>query len=457
VPGPRAYPAPLVLPGDDLALDPHYPPQSLRTWLRGRDRNKVTPERRTVYVVAPPGAGDDVEFVSGWGRPRTGGGEGEGDVSLPDVSDVIRYLQAFYHGLPVKLLPESGLKFASWDDDSAPEPASKRAGERMGTATSKAKSKAKPSRPKATTPPFIALNTTTESIRIRTRSLPTTAPFPAQLNLNDLLDAAIALLPDDAYALLLLVEQDLYEDEDDEFVCGRAYGGSRVAVVSCARYAPALDAMQGVDRAHAWPASCCAAYIAEQCADGESQTPAKSRGGRGLGSKSRDGGHSEVELPHLAHPDDAHHDSPMHAAISAHLSLPDVGGPEPSSPAAAPTGLWLSRVCKTASHELGHCFGIDHCAYYACVMQGSASLAEDARQPPYACPVDEGKLGRAVAEAAGGREGEEWMGVWGRERRERLRGFCGEMERRRGESHLFAALRGWLVALEGKGLGMIDG
>lgn len=456
VPRPIAYPAPLVLPGDDLALDSHYPPQSLRAWLRGRDRNKVTPERRTVYVVAPPRAGTDVEFMRGWGRPRTGGGEGEGDVSLPDVSNVLRYLQAFYHGLPVKLLPEWGLKFASWDDDSAPEPASKRAGERMGTATSKAKSKAKPSRPKATTPPFIALNTSTESIRIRTRSLSTTAPFPAQLNLNDLLDAAIALLPDDAYALLLLVEQDLYEDEDDEFVCGRAYGGSRVAVVSCARYAPALDALQGVDRAHAWPASCCAAYITERCADGELQTPAKRQGGRGLGSKSRDGGDSEVELPHSVRPDDAHHGSPMQAAISAHLSLPDIRGPASTSPAAAPVGLWLSRVCKTASHELGHCFGIDHCVYYACVMQGSGGLAEDARQPPYACPVDEGKLGWAVAEAAGG-EGEEWMGVWRRERRERLRGFCGEMGRGQGGSHLFAALRGWLVALEGEGLGRSDG
>src|SRR5277367_761076 len=54
IPDAGTYPAPLVLPGDDLALDPHYPPQSLRAWLRGKDRNKVTPDRRTIYFVAPP-------------------------------------------------------------------------------------------------------------------------------------------------------------------------------------------------------------------------------------------------------------------------------------------------------------------------------------------------------------------------------------------------------------------
>jgi hypothetical protein len=54
--------------------------------------------------------------------------------------------------------------------------------------------------------------------------------------------------------------------------------------------------------------------------------------------------------------------------------------------------LWLGGVCRTASHELGHCFGIDHCVYCACAMQGSASLAEDARQPIYFCPLDLAKL-----------------------------------------------------------------
>lgn len=34
--------------------------------------------------------------------------------------------------------------------------------------------------------------------------------------------------------------------------------------------------------------------------------------------------------------------------------------------------------------------------YYACVMQGSSSLSEDARQPPYLYPVDLAKILRAT-------------------------------------------------------------
>lgn len=54
------------------------------------------------------------------------------------------------------------------------------------------------------------------------------------MNPGELLDAAISILPDGAYALLFLVHQDLFESPEDEFVCGRAYGASRVAVVSMA-------------------------------------------------------------------------------------------------------------------------------------------------------------------------------------------------------------------------------
>jgi archaemetzincin len=61
------------------------------------------------------------------------------------------------------------------------------------------------------------------------------------MNPGDLLDAAISILPDGAYAHLFLVHQDLFESPEDKFVCGRAYGASRVAVVSIARYNPSLD------------------------------------------------------------------------------------------------------------------------------------------------------------------------------------------------------------------------
>lgn len=78
--------------------------------------------------------------------------------------------------------------------------------------------------------------------------MPPDGVLPYQLNLNGLLDVASSVIPEDAYAILLLVEQDLFEDEDDDYCCGRAYGGSRIAVVSTARYNPSMDALQKVDK-----------------------------------------------------------------------------------------------------------------------------------------------------------------------------------------------------------------
>ncbi|KAK0723486.1 hypothetical protein B0T26DRAFT_750749 [Lasiosphaeria miniovina] len=71
--------------------------------------------------------------------------------------------------------------------------------------------------------------------------------------------------------------------------------------------------------------------------------------------------------------------------------------------------LWLSRVARTAVHELGHCFCLDYCVYYACVMQGTTGLAEDTRQPPYLCPVCLKKLTRALADVVGKRDADEGL------------------------------------------------
>jgi len=60
-----------VLPGDELAGDPRCPPQSFMTWLNGVDRNEVSGERRSVYVVGAPGVAQCVEEeMDGWDVPR---------------------------------------------------------------------------------------------------------------------------------------------------------------------------------------------------------------------------------------------------------------------------------------------------------------------------------------------------------------------------------------------------
>ena len=54
----------------------------------------------------------------------------------------------------------------------------------------------------------------------------------------------------------------------------------------------------------------------------------------------------------------------------------------------------LMRSCRLLTHEIGHLLGIDHCIYYACLMNGSGHLQEDFSQPLFLCPIDLKKLGR---------------------------------------------------------------
>jgi archaemetzincin len=50
------------------------------------------------------------------------------------------------------------------------------------------------------------------------------------------------------------------------------------------------------------------------------------------------------------------------------------------------------RALKVMSHEVGHMFGLSHCVYYACAMNGSNHLEESDRRPFHLCPVDLHKL-----------------------------------------------------------------
>jgi archaemetzincin len=384
-----SFPGPLVLPGDDLASDPDYPPQSVREWLCEKDRNEVTPGKNVIYIAAPPGVQPSVDFVSTWAYPQ----QEAAKAAYADVQNVLEYLRAFYHGLPVRQLTSPKLSFTNWSTESAK------------------------SDTKSLSPHFIGLDTSTECIRIRTRSS-ADGIFKRQLNLDDLLDAAISILPDDSYALLLLLQHDLYENAEDVFTCGRAYGGSRVAVISTARYNPHMDQIQDVEREHAWPASHCKAYVETICAPQASTATRPKK--RPRLQKNNSSKPTSCLSPLDPRP------SALQAAVSAYNATPSTS-PHPSSEALA--ALWLARVCRTASHELGHCFGLDHCIYYACVMQGCASLAEDARQPLYLCPIDLAKLLHAT-------------GADMNERYAALVVFC----ERHGEGAMFAAFAAWIRA-----------
>ncbi|MCK4226599.1 hypothetical protein KAX29_06890 [candidate division WOR-3 bacterium] len=54
--------------------------------------------------------------------------------------------------------------------------------------------------------------------------------------------------------------------------------------------------------------------------------------------------------------------------------------------------LLLWRSCKVLVHEIGHQFGLEHCIFYSCVMNGSNHLQESDARPIHLCPVDLRKL-----------------------------------------------------------------
>jgi predicted Zn-dependent protease len=49
--------------------------------------------------------------------------------------------------------------------------------------------------------------------------------------------------------------------------------------------------------------------------------------------------------------------------------------------------LTTLRATKTCAHELLHMFGLDHCVYASCLMQGSGNLDEDFSIVHHLCPV----------------------------------------------------------------------
>lgn len=66
--------------------------------------------------------------------------------------------------------------------------------------------------------------------------------------------------------------------------------------------------------------------------------------------------------------------------------------PEFYGEAPATGNLLLRRSCKVLAHETAHMFGILHCIWYRCLINGSNHLAESHARPLHLCPVDLRKL-----------------------------------------------------------------
>ncbi|KAK4246188.1 hypothetical protein C7999DRAFT_15679, partial [Corynascus novoguineensis] len=295
------------------------PGEILRSWTNDKMRNPLTEKCKTIYLIPAPGVSSQSAFSSmleGWKIPLVMQTEGAEGCEWPDGDEVMNYLKAFYWPLPVTVWGES-VQFIPCPKVGKTRQLSRYVGLQIGNSVT----------------------------RITTRRCPDEA-FRRQLSLNDMLDAAIEALPDDAAAVVLLTDHDLYEDDDDDFCCGRAYGNSRIAIVSSARYNPELDESRRIDRGHVWPFSHCAAYACQTAA------AAPSAAASGHAKRRR-------TTPSPSMPANKTEPSVMARVIKNTLLTDGESG----------VNMWLSRLVRTVSHELGHCLCLDHCSYYACVMQ----------------------------------------------------------------------------------------
>ncbi|CAI6014721.1 unnamed protein product [Clonostachys chloroleuca] len=409
-----SFPGANILPQDHLDQFPKEPGDDLYDFITNGARNQVTPRRKCLYIVDAPDIDPEiVGFMTGWTDPVLPAGSDTllltSVISSPRVEDTAGYLAAFYTGLDVKTL-KSHFRFKSW-------------GEKQQGVDAKNRGNIALVAPDGVT------------TRVRFRPAPDGAT-PGQLNLNDMLDALHASIPPDAFAVILVTDHDLYEDEEDDFCAGRAYGGSRICIVSMFRYNPVLDRHAGTNHAHSWPASHCRDYV-DECWEGSEPALKETDYGRDRKKKRR-------ARPDLSCTADLKRDetSPLARAV---LYAREVLVPTSQEDW---EGLWLARVCRTASHELGHCVGIGHCVYYSCVMQGSASIAEDYRQPPYLCPVCLRKVayslaGEGIMKSPGLRRLERSVAAeerWIAQRYHNMSSYC---QGRKGIG-MFGGLYGWL-------------
>lgn len=58
--------------------------------------------------------------------------------------------------------------------------------------------------------------------------------------------------------------------------------------------------------------------------------------------------------------------------------------------------ILLRRCCKVVIHEIGHLFGLPHCLFYSCSMNGSNHLQESDARPMHLCPVCLRKLHHSI-------------------------------------------------------------
>lgn len=138
----------------------------------------------------------------------------------------------------------------------------------------------------------------------------------------------------DAFAVVGITMQDLFSSPGDLFIAGMAAGGSKVAVLSFARYHPRIR-MHFQD----WHDY---GYVCK---------------------------------------------SAEYSYFEENKKRPSTTATAPDTMDAASKANFLRRAGKLVVHELAHVYGIDHCVHFHCVMNGTGHLVEDFSAPAHLCAV----------------------------------------------------------------------
>lgn len=147
--------------------------------------------------------------------------------------------------------------------------------------------------------------------------------------------------PREDFCIMGITMEDLYDGPKDLFCAGMAFGGSKVAIFSFARYHPFLK----MSPLH-WHRYC---YV-DKC-DGYSYF-----------ENDEEPDESKKEPPNI-----------LPSGANSIENKDDIE--------------FLRRSTKLLIHELGHLYGLDHCIHNRCLMMGTGHLVEDFRAPSHLCGV----------------------------------------------------------------------
>ncbi|KAG5775270.1 hypothetical protein H9Q73_011053 [Fusarium xylarioides] len=397
----HTFPGPLVLPQDHITENPSEQGQSCKDWFAmqtTQQRCEAISTRNRIYLYNPPSLKHLSEEMQSWMNPILPQGIAPGPErwtwTLKEYRQLIVYLRAFFTTMHISqcslgtthFVPIQGRKRVHFADA-----------------------------PKTSVVGF-TVSEDGEAFEIRHRPSPD-GLSRMQLNVSDLKTALLQNKAQAAHSVVMVVNHDLYEDEEEEYITERVWVADGVAIISAFRHNPSFDGLADIDGVHRWPASHCQAYVDQRLTVLNNTKDSTTRN----------------------HPFKAYGKPSGDSALGLAIQAANQAG-QPSSMEDL-SNLWFARVLFAVSRGAVRCFGLGNCTYYACLMQGVSGTRQAGEIPPYLCPVCYSKLGSELALLQPvSQRGIEREKAWVEEHYAELKKFCSRWNK----IPQFAAFEAWL-------------